>query len=98
MDQMHPFCGFEIFSWLSSVDLIYAAAQKKGYMNLQEVATEDTELYCYGNSLRKDPTATLPSSWSPGNPSLFLIRGPNYLQDKQKVLIHSLQFCFVFKM
>ncbi|KAA3453405.1 Homeobox-leucine zipper ATHB-14-like protein [Gossypium australe] len=63
------------------------ATQKKGYMNLQEVATEDTKLYCYGNSLRKDPTATLPSSWSPGNPSLFLIRGQNYLQDKQKVLI-----------
>ncbi|PPD79666.1 hypothetical protein GOBAR_DD23404 [Gossypium barbadense] len=62
------------------------ATQKKGYMNLQEVATEDTKLYCYGNSLRKDPTATLPSSWSPGNPFLFLIRGQNYLQDKQKDL------------
>ncbi|XP_052487442.1 protein ENHANCED DISEASE RESISTANCE 2 isoform X2 [Gossypium raimondii] len=61
------------------------ATQKKGYMNLQEVATEDTKLYCYGNSLRKDPTATLPSSWSPGNPFLFLIRGQNYLQDKQKI-------------
>ncbi|XP_040950660.1 protein ENHANCED DISEASE RESISTANCE 2-like isoform X2 [Gossypium hirsutum] len=61
------------------------ATQKKGYMNLQEVATEDTKLYCYGNSLQKDPTATLPSSWSPGNPSLFLIRGQNYLQDKQKI-------------
>ncbi|XP_052884877.1 protein ENHANCED DISEASE RESISTANCE 2-like isoform X1 [Gossypium arboreum] len=61
------------------------ATQKKGYMNLQEVATEDTKLYCYGNSLRKDLTATLPSSWSPGNPSLFLIRGRNYLQDKQKI-------------
>ncbi|KAH1064654.1 hypothetical protein J1N35_029641 [Gossypium stocksii] len=61
------------------------ATQKKGCMNLQEVATEDTKLYCYGNSLQKDPTATLPSSWSPGNPSLFLIRGQNYLQDKQKI-------------
>ncbi|KAK8677293.1 hypothetical protein V6N13_142840 [Hibiscus sabdariffa] len=65
-------------------DLIHAAAQKKGYMDLQEVAKEDTLLYCYGNSLQKDPTCTLPCSWSAGGSSWFLIRGKNYLQDNQK--------------
>ncbi|KAK8579669.1 hypothetical protein V6N12_069982 [Hibiscus sabdariffa] len=60
------------------------ATQKKGYMDLQEVAKEDTLLYCYGNSLQKDPTCTLPCSWSAGGSSWFLIRGKNYLQDNQK--------------
>ncbi|GMI83388.1 hypothetical protein like AT2G28320 [Hibiscus trionum] len=36
--------------------------QKKDCMDLQEVAKEDTLLYCYGNSLQKDPTSTLPCS------------------------------------
>ncbi|KAL4279189.1 hypothetical protein GQ457_03G027590 [Hibiscus cannabinus] len=61
------------------------ATQKKGYMDLQEVAKEDTLLYCYGNSLQKDPTCTLPCSWSAGGSSWFLIRGKNYLQDNQKI-------------
>ncbi|XP_022765374.1 protein ENHANCED DISEASE RESISTANCE 2-like [Durio zibethinus] len=61
------------------------AVQKKGYLDLQEVAREDSILYPYGNSLQKDPTCTLPCSWSAGDPSSFLIRGKNYLKDNQKI-------------
>ncbi|GMI90340.1 hypothetical protein like AT2G28320 [Hibiscus trionum] len=61
------------------------ATQKKGYVDLQEVAEEDTLLYCYGNSLQKDPTCTLPCSWSAGDSSWFVIRGKNYLQDNEKI-------------
>ncbi|KAK8691689.1 hypothetical protein V6N13_075189 [Hibiscus sabdariffa] len=61
------------------------ATQKKGYMDLQEVAKEDTLLYCYGNSLQKDPTCTLPCSWSAGGSSWFLIRGADWLiSDKRE--------------
>ncbi|KAM6582719.1 hypothetical protein CsatB_009721 [Cannabis sativa] len=60
-------------------------AQKKGYMDLQEVAREDSISCFYGATLLKDPTCALPGSWAEGDPSLFLIRGPNYLQDHQKV-------------
>ncbi|XVE96101.1 hypothetical protein REPUB_Repub02eG0192100 [Reevesia pubescens] len=61
------------------------AIQKKGYMDLQEVAREDSVVYPYGTSLQKDPTCTLPCSWSAGDPSSFLIRGKNYLKDNQKI-------------
>ncbi|XWS66169.1 hypothetical protein CRYUN_Cryun05aG0176800 [Craigia yunnanensis] len=61
------------------------AIQKKGYMDLQEVAREDSTVYSYGTSLQKDPTCTLPCSWSAGDTSAFLIRGKNYLKDNQKI-------------
>ncbi|KAK8552787.1 hypothetical protein V6N13_121168 [Hibiscus sabdariffa] len=61
------------------------ATQKNGYMDLQEVAEKDTQLYCFGNSLQEDPTSTLPCSWSAGDSSWFLIRGKNYLQDNEKI-------------
>ncbi|EOY18665.1 Pleckstrin (PH) and lipid-binding START domains-containing protein [Theobroma cacao] len=61
------------------------AIQKKGYMDLQEVAREDSIMCSYGTSLQKDPTCTLPCSWSAGDPSAFLIRGKNYLKDHQKI-------------
>ncbi|XWS07957.1 hypothetical protein CRYUN_Cryun41cG0035700 [Craigia yunnanensis] len=61
------------------------AIQKKGYMDLQEGAREDSIVYSYGTSLQKDPTCTLPCSWSVGDPSAFLIRGKNYLKDSQKI-------------
>ncbi|XVF23622.1 hypothetical protein REPUB_Repub13aG0055400 [Reevesia pubescens] len=61
------------------------AIQKKGYMDLQDVAREDSLIYSYGTSLQKDPTCTLPCSWSAGDPSSFLLRGKNYLNDNQKI-------------
>ncbi|RHN81488.1 putative protein ENHANCED DISEASE RESISTANCE 2, PH domain, START [Medicago truncatula] len=61
------------------------AVHKKGYMDLQEVAKEESASCSYGNTLQKDPNCTLPCSWAPSDPSLFLVRGETYLQDHQKV-------------
>ncbi|KAJ8768696.1 hypothetical protein K2173_023600 [Erythroxylum novogranatense] len=61
------------------------AVQKKGYVDLQEMAKEDSISCFYGSTLPKDPTYTLPSSWGMADPSSFLIRGKSYLQDQKKV-------------
>ena len=65
--------------------LPYGAVQKKGYMDLQELAREDSISCSYGATLQKDPSCTLPCSWTTADPSSFLVRGENYLQDRQKV-------------
>ncbi|XP_068316072.1 protein ENHANCED DISEASE RESISTANCE 2-like [Pyrus communis] len=62
--------------------------QKKGYMDLQEVSKEDS-VCPYGATLQKDPSCALPCSWGSADPSSFLIRGPNYLQDRQKIKAKS---------
>ncbi|KAH9700558.1 Pleckstrin (PH) and lipid-binding START domains-containing protein [Citrus sinensis] len=61
------------------------AVQKRGYVDLQGTAKEDNFSCCYGTTLQKDPTCTLPCSWTSTDPSTFLIRGKNYLQDRHKV-------------
>lgn len=61
------------------------AVQKKGYVDLQESAKEDSVLCSYGNTLRKDTTCSQPCSWAATEPSTFLIRGENYLTDQKKV-------------
>ncbi|XP_057955414.1 protein ENHANCED DISEASE RESISTANCE 2 isoform X2 [Malania oleifera] len=61
------------------------AVQKRGYMDLQELAREDGIPCCYGTTLPKDPTCTLACSWTEADPSTFLIRGKNYLEDHQKI-------------
>uniref|UniRef100_A0A5B7AM44 Protein ENHANCED DISEASE RESISTANCE 2-like n=1 Tax=Davidia involucrata TaxID=16924 RepID=A0A5B7AM44_DAVIN len=62
------------------------AVQRKGYMDLQEVSREDNDVSCcYGDTLPKDPSCTLPCSWTTADPSEFLIRGDNYLEDHQKI-------------
>ncbi|KAA8539305.1 hypothetical protein F0562_025997 [Nyssa sinensis] len=61
------------------------AVQRKGYVDLQEVAWEDNVSCRYGATLPKDPNCTLPCSWTAADPSTFLIRGDNYLEDHQKV-------------
>ncbi|KAJ4726054.1 protein ENHANCED DISEASE RESISTANCE 2-like [Melia azedarach] len=61
------------------------AVQKRGYVDLQGISREDNISCCYGTTLQKDPTCTLPCSWTSTDPSTFLIRGKNYLQDRQKV-------------
>ncbi|GMI88915.1 hypothetical protein like AT2G28320 [Hibiscus trionum] len=60
------------------------AVQKRGYMDLQDMAREDGICCSYGKTLPKDPTCTLPCSWTAAEPSTFLIRGENYLEDHQK--------------
>ncbi|XP_031284956.1 protein ENHANCED DISEASE RESISTANCE 2-like [Pistacia vera] len=61
------------------------AVQTRGYMDLQGMSREDSMSCCYGTTLQKDPTCTMPCSWTSTDPSAFLIRGKNYLQDRQKV-------------
>ncbi|XP_038706154.1 protein ENHANCED DISEASE RESISTANCE 2-like [Tripterygium wilfordii] len=62
------------------------AVQKRGYMDLvQDMAREDSISYCYGTTLPKDPTCSVPSSWAMADPSSFLIRGKTYLKDRLKV-------------
>ncbi|XP_068665994.1 protein ENHANCED DISEASE RESISTANCE 2-like [Aristolochia californica] len=61
------------------------AVQKRGYMDLQGMAREDSMCCSYGTTLPKDQTCTLPCSWAETDPSTFLIRGKNYLHDHQKV-------------
>lgn len=56
-------------------------------MDLQEVSKEDSACP-YGATLQKDPSCALPCSWGSADPSSFLIRGPNYLRDRQKVTIY----------
>ncbi|BBG97811.1 Pleckstrin homology and lipid-binding START domains-containing protein [Prunus dulcis] len=58
---------------------------KKGYMDLQEVSREENISCSYGATLQKDPSCALPCSWGSADPSSFLIRGPSYLQDRQKI-------------
>ena len=54
-------------------------------MDLQDMTREDGICCSYGNTLSKDPTCTLPCSWTAAEASTFLIRGKNYLEDRQKV-------------
>lgn len=61
------------------------AVQKRGYVDLQEMVREESISCSYGTTLPKDPTCTLLSSWAMADPSSFLIRGENYLEDQKKV-------------
>ncbi|GKU91700.1 hypothetical protein SLEP1_g5533 [Rubroshorea leprosula] len=63
------------------------ATQKKGYMELPEVTREEENIttYSYGTTLQKDPACNVPCSWATGDPSVFLIRGENYLKDHHKI-------------
>lgn len=56
-------------------------------MDLQEMVREDCITCCDGTTLPKDPTCTLVCSWTAADPSTFLIRGENYLEDHKKVTI-----------
>ncbi|KAL9673456.1 hypothetical protein QQ045_029714 [Rhodiola kirilowii] len=60
------------------------AVQKKGYMDLQELARDDFTSWCYGASLAKDTNCNAACTWSSADPSTFLIRGEKYLQDNEK--------------
>jgi len=64
---------------------IRVAVQKKGYMDLHEAAREESASCSYGATLQNDPSCSLPCTWAASDPSLFLVRGENYLQDHQKV-------------
>ncbi|XP_061347077.1 protein ENHANCED DISEASE RESISTANCE 2 [Gastrolobium bilobum] len=61
------------------------AVQKKGYVDLQEAAREESASCSYGATLLKDSSCALRCTWAASDPSLFLVRGETYLQDHQKV-------------
>ncbi|KAL8551510.1 hypothetical protein ACS0TY_000565 [Phlomoides rotata] len=61
------------------------AVQKKGYVDLKEMSWEESVPCCYGATLPEDTTLNMPCSWAVADPSLFLIRGENYLQDRKKI-------------
>ncbi|XP_021912402.1 protein ENHANCED DISEASE RESISTANCE 2-like isoform X2 [Carica papaya] len=61
------------------------AVQKRGYVDLQDMTREENIPCCYGATLAKDPTCTLPCSWTASDPSTFLIRGKKYLEDRKKI-------------
>ncbi|KAI4384405.1 hypothetical protein MLD38_002569 [Melastoma candidum] len=66
------------------------ATQKQGYMDLQELAWEESTASCaYGATLQNDPSCSTPCSWSVADPSTFLIRGENYLRDHSKIKVQS---------
>ncbi|XP_038885656.1 protein ENHANCED DISEASE RESISTANCE 2-like [Benincasa hispida] len=61
------------------------AVQKKGYAELPELPREESMAYSYGSTLPKDLNFSSPCSVASADPSLFLIRGENYLKDNQKI-------------
>lgn len=63
------------------------AVQKKGYMDLQEMARDqECVSFFYGATLQKDKSFGIPCSWAAADPSSFLIRADSYLADQEKVL------------
>ncbi|KAK4707364.1 hypothetical protein R3W88_033091 [Solanum pinnatisectum] len=64
--------------------------QKKGYMDLQEMARDqECVSFCYGTTLQKDQSFGMPYSWAVADPSSFLIRADSYLADQEKVKAKS---------
>ncbi|KAG8390615.1 hypothetical protein BUALT_Bualt01G0101900 [Buddleja alternifolia] len=61
------------------------AVQKKGSVDLHEISREESVSCCYGSTLARDSTFNMPCSWAAADPSSFLIRGNNYLEDNQKI-------------
>lgn len=70
------------------------SVQKKGYVDLQEMSWEENVLCCYGATLPEATTLNMPCSWAVADPSSFLLRGENYLQDRKKVAF----LLFVFQL
>lgn len=68
---------------------IGTAVQKKGYVDLHDMAREESLLCKYGYTLPKDPTCNVLCSWTATDPSTYLIRGKTYLDDRKKVVFLS---------
>ncbi|CAN6479366.1 unnamed protein product [Victoria cruziana] len=65
--------------------LQHLAVQRKIRRDLRGVTIEEGSSWSYGSTLPQDPTCSTPCSWTIPDPSTFLIRGKNYLQDWKKV-------------
>jgi hypothetical protein len=82
--------SFIFFFFCSSFDLSFSffssiSVQKRGYIDLQGAADADNGPCCYGYTLPKDSSYTVPSTWAMTDPTTFLIRGETYLHDRIKV-------------
>ncbi|EPS61698.1 hypothetical protein M569_13096, partial [Genlisea aurea] len=66
------------------------AIQKKGYVDLHEMARGDlsSSSRC-GYTLPKDPAFNVLCSWAAADTSSFLIRGTTYLNDRKKIKAKS---------
>ncbi|KAG9132422.1 hypothetical protein Leryth_008365, partial [Lithospermum erythrorhizon] len=62
-----------------------AANFVKKLHDIPDMAWVDRKTSCYGATLPKDSTQSLPCTCSVGDPSLFIIRGEKYLEDSKKV-------------
>lgn len=71
--------------WFDDGWLSCTSVQKRGYVDLLEMAKEDSMSCYYGSTLPKDSTCFLASSWTETDPSTFLIRSKSYLEDRKKV-------------
>ncbi|CAI9091109.1 OLC1v1026045C1 [Oldenlandia corymbosa var. corymbosa] len=63
--------------------------QKRGYVDLQEMAWEENVACRFGATLAKDLSFSMPCTWAGADPSSFLIRGSTYLEDHQKIKAKS---------
>lgn len=90
-DTTPEFCYVDIYQPKLSSAAIFVkklhdlAVQKKGYVDLQELSRGENVSCCYGATLPKDSSFNMPCSWAAADPSSFLIRGDNYLEDRQKI-------------
>lgn len=73
------------FSMTSVSNILFNTVQKRGYVDLHETVRDEGPSCCYGSTLPQDPTCTSLCTWTTTDPSTFLIRGKNYLVDRQKV-------------
>lgn len=73
------------FLFIHNCCIFLVAVQKRGYVDLHEMAREDNLSCNYGFTLPKDQTCNLLSSWTSADHSTFLIRGETYLDDRKKV-------------
>lgn len=90
-------CWYYILgSRISNALNVDAAVQKKGYVDLHDMAKEDSLLCKYGYTLPKDPTCNQLCSWTTTDPSTFLIRGKTYLDDRKKVSSSFKWWVFLF--
>lgn len=76
----------ELFHASEPLDYDECTVQKRGCTDLQDKVREDGVSCNYGTTLPKDPTCSLPSSWSAADTSIFQIRGKTYLQDHKKIM------------
>ncbi|KAL8231954.1 hypothetical protein R6Q57_001732 [Mikania cordata] len=81
-------CQPKLSSSVGFVKILHdLAVQKMGFKDVEKVLSESgSSSYYYGSTFPKDSTCNLPCSWASSDPSLFFIRGKNYLKDHQKYM------------